>query len=160
MHAYCRLIRQIGKSIRSGAHGDIRTALGAVALALVLGMAASPDASAETFSWTAVAEETIAALNEASLRHAEGDIAQSKRAITRAYFGVFEEQKMEAALRKMLGESHTFIVERQFSTLRRNVATATPVEFSRTVTKLAEQLRADAQQLDALGVPREVYNAR
>ena len=129
-------------------------------MALVLGMAASPDAGAGTFSWTAVAEETIAALNEASLHQAEGDIAQCKRAIVQAYFGVFEEQKMEAAMRKMLGESHAFMVERQFSALRRDAATATPADFSRTVATLAEQLRADARQLDALGVPAEVYNAR
>lgn len=160
MHAYRTPIRQIRETVWSGARGDIRTALAALALALALGMTASPAASAETFSWMAVAEETIAALTEASQHHAEGDIAQSKRAITRAYFGVFEEQKMEAALRKMLGESHTFMVERQFSTLRRNLATVTPAEFSRTVAMLAEQLRADAQQLDLLGVPREVYNAR
>ncbi len=158
MQGYRSLIGQAGKSIRSGSRGSLKTAL--AALALMLGMATSPEARAETFSWTAVAEETIAALNEASQHHAEGDIAQSKRAITRAYFGVFEEQKMEAALRKMLGESHTFMVERQFSTLRKNVAKATPEDFSRTVETLAEQLRADALQLDALGVPQEVYNAR
>ena len=160
MCAHHPTIRQIGKTHRSGARGNVLAVLAVFALVLVLGMAAALKASAETFSWTAVAEETIAALNEASSHHAEGDIARSKRAITRAYFGVFEEQKMEAALRKMLGESHTFMVERQFSTLRRNVATATPEEFSRTVATLAEQLRADAQQLDTLGVPREVYNAR
>lgn len=160
MHAYRSHKRPIGETVRCGARRNLRTALAALALALTLGMAASPVAGAETFSWTAVAEETIAALNEASLHHAEGDIAQSKRAITRAYFGVFEEQKMEAAMRKMLGESHAFMVERQFSTLRRNVATATPADFSRTVEMLSEQLRADALQLDALGVPQEVYNAR
>ena len=140
------------------APGHLRTAL--AALALVLGIAASPAASAGTFSWTTVAEDTIAALNEASLRHAEGDIAQCKRAIVQAYFGVFEEQKMEAAMRKMLGESHAFMVERQFSTLRRDAATVTPAEFSRIVATLAEQLRADARQLDALGVAPEVYNVR
>jgi fumarate hydratase class II/high-affinity iron transporter len=160
MHAHRPPIRQIAETVRSGARGGRGTALAVLALALVLGMAASPGASAGTFSWNTVAEETIAALNEASLHHAEGDIAQCKRAITRAYFGVFEEQKMEAAMRKMLGESHAFMVERQFSTLRRNVATATPADFARTVATLAEQLRADARQLDALGVPQEVYNAR
>ncbi len=160
MHAYRPPMRQIGETVRCGIRGGLRTALAALALALTLGMAASPGASAGTFSWTAVAEETIAALNEASLHRAEGDIAQSKRAITRAYFGVFEEQKMEAAMRKMLGESHAFMVERQFSTLRKTVATATPADFTRTVATLAEQLRADALELDALGVPQEVYNAR
>ncbi len=158
MDAYRSPIRQDGKTIGSASRSSLKIVL--AALALMLGMAASPEARAEEFSWAAVAEATIAALNEASQHHAEGEIAQSKRAITRAYFGVFEEQKMEAALRKMLGESHTFMVERQFSTLRRNVATATPEDFSRTVATLSEQLRADAQELDALGVPQEVYNAR
>ena len=129
-------------------------------MVLVLGTTAPAATVANTFSWTAVAEETVAALNEAALHHAEGDVAECKRAITRAYFGVFEERKMEAALRKMLGESHTFMVERQFSQLRKTVATATPAEFGEIVTALAEQLRADARQLDALGVPQEVYDAR
>jgi fumarate hydratase class II/high-affinity iron transporter len=127
---------------------------------MTLGLAASPDARAEAFSWTDVADETVAALNEALLHQAEGDVAQCKRAITRAYFGVFEEQKMEAAMRKMLGESHAFMVERQFSALRRTAATATPAEFGQIVATLAEQLRTAAVQLDALGVPKEVYNAR
>ncbi|MDH3231571.1 MAG: hypothetical protein OEN55_17415 [Alphaproteobacteria bacterium] len=160
MLVYRPSIRQIGKIVQPGAPGGLRTALAALALVLLLGTVASPDAGAGTFSWTAVAEDTIAALNEASLRHAEGDITECKRAIVQAYFGVFEERKMEAALRKMLGESHAFMVERQFSTLRRTAATATPAEFGRTVATLAEQLRADAQQLDTLGVPEEVYDAR
>ena len=148
----------IGGLVRRGAGGRIGAAL--TILALVLGIALAPGARAETFSWTAVAEDTIAALDEASRHHADGDIKQCKRAITRAYFGVFEERKMEAALRKMLGESHTFMVERQFSTLRRTAATAAPAEFRRTVATLSDQLRTDALELDALGVPQEVYDVR
>jgi len=129
------------------------------ALALLLAAAVPLQAGAETFSWMAVAEEAIAELSNASQHHAEGDAAQSKRAITQAYFGVFEGKKMEAAMRKMLGESHTFMVERQFRKLRRSLLTAGPREFEQAVAALAEQLRADAKQLDALGVPQEVYDA-
>jgi hypothetical protein len=148
----------IRRLVRRGAGSRFGAVL--AVLTLVLGIAAAPDARAETFSWTAVAEDTITALDEASRHHAEGDVKQCKRAITRAYFGVFEERKMEAALRKMLGESHTFLVERQFSKLRRTATTATPEEFEETVAALAEQLRDDARQLDALGVPQEVYDVR
>lgn len=137
-----------------------RTVLATAILATVAGLAVSPAAGAEPFSWTTVAEETIAALEEASQHKEAGDVTACKRAIVRAYFGIFEEQKMEAALSKMLGQSHTFMVERQFSTLRRNAATAAPAEFSGIVAALAEQLRADAERLDALGVPQEVYNAQ
>lgn len=130
------------------------------ASALTLARAASADVMAERFSWAAVAAETLAALDEASLQQADGNFAECKRAITRAYFGIFEEQKMEAAMRKMLGQSHTFMVERQFSNLRRSVATASAEDFRQAVAALAEQLQADAQRLDELAVPREVYDVQ
>lgn len=146
------------RPLRRRGAGRIAAAL-ALAM-LLLGAGTMPGLGSETFSWTTVAEDTIAALTAAARHHAEGDVTGCKRAITRAYFGVFEERKMEAALRKMLGESHTFMVERQFSKLRRTATTATPDEFGQTVAALADQLRADARELDALGVPQEVYDAR
>ncbi len=52
------------------------------------------------------------------------------------------------------------MVERQFSALRRTAATATPAEFGGIVASLSAQLRDDARQLDALGVPQEVYDVQ
>lgn len=152
--------RDIREDPRCGALARLGAVLSLLALVLVSGAAATARAEAGTFSWTAVAEETIAALDEAAQYHAAGDITQCKRAITRAYFGVFEDRKMEAALRKMMGQSHIFMVERQFSTLRRTAPTASPAEFGDVVASLSEQLRADARQLDALGVPQEVYDVQ
>lgn len=128
--------------------------------ALTLARPAAAGTLYATFSWAAVAAETVAALDEASLQQADGNLAECKRAIARAYFGIFEEQKMEAAMRKMLGQGHAFMVERQFSNLRRSAATASPEDFRQAVAALAEQLRADAQRLDELAVPREVYDVQ
>lgn len=150
---------QLSISPRVSAFGRLVSVFAILALSTSL-LIAMPRATAAAFSWTGVAEETIAALDEAAQHHAAGDITQCKRAITRAYFGVFEERKMEAAVRKMMGESHIFMVERQFSALRRTAATANPTEFGDIVASLSAQLRADAQQLDALGVPQEVYDVR
>lgn len=134
--------------------------LAVVMLALLLTSVIPPRAYSEDFSWMSIAEEAVATLKEAALHQAAGDAPQGKRAITRAYFEVFEGKKMEAAIRKMLGESHAFMVERQFGKLRRSLTSAPPDEFGQTVSDLAGQLRADAKQLDALGVPQEVYDAR
>ena len=160
MDAYRTPSREIGKLGGSPPRYRIAAALALLALVLGPAIAAPAGAEAAAFSWTSVAEETITALDEAAHHQAEGDVTQCKRAITRAYFGVFEEQKMEAAMRKMLGESHAFLVERQFTKLRRSAATATPDAFGAAVATLAAQLREDALQLDALGVPQEVYDVQ
>ena len=116
--------------------------------------------SANDFTWLNVAGDVAKALDEAVAAKKTDDIKTAKRALTKAYFGIFESRKMEAAMRKTMGQTHTFEVERMFSGLRGMIGNETIEKVSETATKLIEQLYKDAKVLDAEGVSEEVYDVR
>jgi hypothetical protein len=120
--------------------------------------ATAADANADGFSWVSVADAIAAALDDAADSYAEGDARQAKRHLTTAYFGVFEGRKMEAAMRKMLGRTHTYEVEERFGDIRKMIGSGAPEDIRAQVDALSEQVRADARELDRLGVPKEVYD--
>jgi len=129
---------------------------------LVFGVAIStaPVRAADDFSWHSIADAIALKLNEAVVAHRADDAKGAKRALTRAYFGVFESQKMEAALRKTMGQTHAFKVERMFTGLRSQIGNQSHDAFADAVQDLVAQLHDDADKLDTAGIPKEVYDAQ
>ena len=131
------------------------------AVALVVGvLTALPGARAAGFSWQGVADAVGQKLEAAISEYRNGDEKEAKRALTEAYFGVFEGRKFEAAMRKTLGQTHAFEVERKFGNLRRLIGKKPVGDLEAAVADLMQRLRADATTLDEKGVPEEVYDAR
>lgn len=134
----------------------LRTALFGVTVAAVVGTGA---AHGQSDYWSGVAEEVAVALSQSVAAYQAGDVDGAKRAAITAYFGVFESRKLEAALRKEMGQKHTVAVESQFGQIRKSIGSGAPAEdLARTVTALSDVLREDAKRLDERGMPAHVFN--
>ena len=136
-----------------------RTSWGGAAFAL--GLLAAGTALAGDFRWGSVAEAVAAQLEAALAASRAGDADGARQAVLTAYFGLFEDRKMEAAVRKELGQAHTAEVEDRFNALRKAVGGgAAPEALAGRVAELSEILRQDALALDKAGVPEQVYLGR
>jgi len=109
-------------------------------------------------TWSQVAEEIAAQLGLAETLYQEGKPTEAGHAVIQAYFGIFEERKMEAAMRSELGATHTYQVEQQFGALRKAIRTRADRQ---TVQELAQGIReavaSDARALDRAKIPMEVF---
>jgi len=105
-----------------------------------------------------VAEEIVAQITKAESLYQEGKPADAGHAVTQAYFGVFEDRKMEAAMRTELGAKHTYQVEQQFGALRKAIRRQADKQV---VQELAQDIREsvvrDARALDQANIPMEVF---
>ncbi len=129
----------------------------ALAPLLFLSPATADQPLGQTY-WTGVAGQVNAALDQAEVLYREGDAKGAKKAILHAYFGVFESTKMEAAMRTEIGAKHTFKVERRFGGIRKAIKKGkTTQEIKELTEELKGLLLADAGQLDAAGIPKEVF---
>lgn len=109
-------------------------------------------------SWGAVAEQVVDRLEQAADQYGQGDAKSARRAVMQAYFGVFETEKMEAAMRTHLGAQYTYMVERRFGKIRKAIkGGAGQSAVDEQVAELARALRQDARKLDEKGVSREVF---
>lgn len=108
--------------------------------------------------WQPMAEQIVRIINEAETSYKAGDAKAARRAVVKAYFGVFESRKMEAAMRITLGAKHTYLVEKRFGELRKAIKNG---ESADKIALIAEgiriALRRDAKLLDKAGVPAEVF---
>jgi hypothetical protein len=115
-------------------------------------------ALAEPSAWSQVAGEIAAHISLAESLYQEGKPKEAGHAVTQAYFGVFEDRKMEAAMRIELGAEHTYQVEQQFGALRKAIRTQADKQ---TVQGLAQGIREsvtrDARALDQANIPMEVF---
>ena len=102
-------------------------------------LAASPVLAASGDYWANVAEEICSEISRSEDAAKIGHMDDAKSHALAAYFGIFEEKKMEIAERLNLGTSHTADIEEMFNILRK-----TPV----SAEKLRKALRNDAQALD------------
>ncbi len=111
--------------------------------------------------WRPLAEEIARIIDKAETSYRAGDAKAARRAVIEAYFGVFEDRKMEAAMRTTIGARHTYLVEKQFAELRRKIKNG---ESADKIHRLAEEiriaLRRDAKVLDQAGVPAEVFKVK
>jgi hypothetical protein len=109
-------------------------------------------------SWLTVAEAVVKHIDEAEAAYAKGDSTEAKRAVVSAYFGVFEDRKMEAAMRMELGAKHTYLVEKNFGKFRKAIQQNAGAE---QVALIAEEIRLamrrDALLLDQAGIPLTVF---
>lgn len=114
--------------------------------------------TAEPAGWLAVAEAVVEHIDAAEQSYLAGDAKQAKRSVVSAYFGVFEDRKMEAAMRMELGAKHTYQVERLFGDLRKAIQKG---QDAADVNAIAESIRVamrrDAEKLDQAGIPLEVF---
>jgi len=115
-------------------------------------------AAAGTSTWSQVAEEISAQISLVESLYQEGKPKEAGHAVTQAYFGVFEDKKMEAAMRIELGAEHTYQVEQQFGALRKAIRAQADKQ---TVQGLAQGIREavtrDARALDQANIPMEVF---
>lgn len=117
-----------------------------------------PGWAGESAGWKSVAEAVVEHIDAAEQSYLAGDAKQAKRAVVSAYFGVFEDRKMEAAMRMELGAKHTYQVERQFGDLRKAIQKeAAGDEVSAIAESIRVAMRRDAEQLDRAGIPLEVF---
>ena len=115
-------------------------------------------ALAEPDTWSRVAGEIVTHINMAESMYREGKPTEAGHEVIEAYFGVFEDRKMEAAMRIELGAKHTYEVEQQFGALRKAIRSGADQQ---TVESLARGIRAavvhDARALDEAAVPMDVF---
>lgn len=123
---------------------------------LVLTMAAAPAGAAEGH-WQGVADKVIAAVGEVEARFAAGDDAGARKALTAAYFGNFEDSKMEAAIRKEMGQSRAVEVEGMFGGIRKAIKAQDKTAVQSIAEELRQALRTDGAALDAAKIPPEVF---
>lgn len=108
--------------------------------------------------WLPLAERVVTHLEAAGNEYLAGKPDEARREVVKGYFGVFESEKMEAAMRTRLGAKHTYQVEKQFGDLRKAMkARAAPGEIQQRVKQLSADLRRDAGKLDEAGVPAGVF---
>ncbi len=107
--------------------------------------------------WRATAQRVAAAIDDVQAKFAAGDTAAARSALTEAYFGRFEDSKMEAAIRKEIGGSRAVEVEGMFGNMRKAIKAKDAETVQQTADSLRQALAEDAKALDAAGVPAEVY---
>ncbi|MEW5009963.1 MAG: hypothetical protein RPR28_06920 [Cycloclasticus sp.] len=108
--------------------------------------------------WAPVAEQIILHIESAESHYQAGDLLTAKQFIIKAYFGVFEDRKMEAAMRQELGSKHTYQVERLFGNLRKAMnRSADAAEVTAIVESIRTEMRDGAIKLDQAGIPLNVF---
>ncbi len=108
--------------------------------------------------WQPLAEEIARIIDEAETGYKAGNVKMARRAVDKAYFGVFESRKMEAAMRVTLGARHTYLVEKRFGELRKAIKNGAGAErINRIAEGIRMAVRRDAKALDEAGVPAEVF---
>ena len=108
--------------------------------------------------WSDLAGEIDTQLHQALDLYRQGQAKAARSAVTRAYFGLFEDRRMEAAMRTQLGARYTYKVEKRFSRLRRIIrAGLPPQQLEEEIRALSRILTQDGEHLDAAGIPAAVF---
>lgn len=124
-------------------------------LTLLLSLAAAPAHAAGY--WSDLAARIAAEVSKAEAHALAGRADEAKKAVTIAYFGLFESEKMEAALRKEIGARHAAQREKLFGDLRKLATRGTPDEIRAAAADLRAGLADDAAALDRAKVPADVF---
>ncbi len=108
--------------------------------------------------WSGIGKNIAGHIDTAQALYDSGDAKAAKRAVIQAYFGEFEDKKMEAAMRMELGAKHTYQVERLFGDLRKAITKgADQATIATVATAIRNAIERDAIALDAAGIPPEVF---
>ena len=124
---------------------------------IVLLVTASPSMGSDLVTWRDVALQVNAELARAETLFFRGDKAGAKKAVMEAYFGVFETEKMEAAMRTELGAKYTYRVERRFGAIRKAIKKDDGDAVRKISRSLRKTLEEDAAKLEAASIPRQVF---
>jgi hypothetical protein len=119
---------------------------------------ASEAKSSDPNYWSSLAKNISELIEKSEQQYKQGDIAQAKRTVVQAYFGVFEDKKMEAAMRMELGAKYTYKVEKKFGTMRKLMSKKAPAnEVIQLSEDIQNTIQKDALKLDSAGIPPEVF---
>lgn len=132
------------------------SALRLLALAALLSLAMPLAANAQDH-WSRMATAISAEIARAEALALDGRADEARKVVTQAYFGLFESEKMEAAMRKEIGTRQAYDREKQFGDLRKLVVKGSPDEIRGLSTALRAGLAEDGKALDKAGVPPEVF---
>ncbi len=124
---------------------------------IVFLVTASPSMGSDLVTWRDVALQVNAELARAETLFFRGDKAGAKKAVMEAYFGVFETEKMEAAMRTELGAKYTYRVERRFGAIRKAIKKDDGDAVRKISRSLRKTLEEDAAKLEAASIPRQVF---
>ncbi len=124
---------------------------------IVFLVTASPSMGSDLVTWRDVALQVNAELARAETLFFRGDKAGAKKAVMEAYFGVFETEKMEAAMRTELGAKYTYRVERRFGAIRKAIKRDDGDAVRKISRSLRKTLEEDAAKLEAASIPRQVF---
>jgi hypothetical protein len=114
--------------------------------------------AAESSHWSQVAREIVARIAAAESLYQDGKPTEAGHAVIEAYFGIFEDRKMEAAMRTQLGATHTYQVEQQFGALRTAIRQqADKQRVQELARKIRDSVLRDARTLDQARVPMQVF---
>ncbi|RAU20360.1 hypothetical protein CU669_18715 [Paramagnetospirillum kuznetsovii] len=102
--------------------------------------------------WAGIAEEVCLEVTKVETFAKAGKIEDAKAAFHAAYFGTFEEKKMEIAERSNFGISHTADVEEMFNNFRKAVSKPGTGDVAALAEALRKQLRQDGKALDTAKV--------
>lgn len=116
--------------------------------------------AAEKAHWAAIADEVCEAVGKARTLAKAGKTDDAKGAVTDAYFGVFEEKKMEVAMRSQFGRAHTEDVEEKFNALRKAAGKADMTRVQSLVEAICAAVRKDGAKLDAAKVAADGIGIR
>lgn len=109
--------------------------------------------------WADMAEEVVVRIDEAESLYLSGDAKGAGRSVVEAYFGIFEDKKMEAAIRTTLGSKHAWKVERLFGKMRKLIKKgASAEELKAAAVKVREAVRRDSLVLDEKEIPLAVFD--
>ncbi len=129
-----------------------RVLYGVVLSTLLLGSAHAAEGH-----WAGAAASLSASLGKVEELSAKGDIPGAKLAITEAYFGVFEDLKFEAAIRRFVGAKRAADLERKFADLRKAVVAKEAGKVQEIIQSLRTETAAEAKVLDDAKVTPDVF---
>ncbi len=108
--------------------------------------------------WSHLATDINQLIQQATTQYIEGNSKEAKRTIVKAYFGIFEGKKMEAAMRMELGAKYTYLVEKKFSMMRKLITKKVNKDEIIALAKdIQTTMEKDAIKLDAANIPAEVF---
>ena len=110
-------------------------------------------------SWTSMADDIVVKIDSAQQLYAQGKAKEANREIIKAYFGTFEDKKMEAAVRVTIGSKHAWKVERLFGKMRKLIKkSASQEEVGVIADKIRHAIVRDAKVLKDKNIPLNVFN--
>ena len=105
--------------------------------------------------WRGVAAQVSDAVTQAERQAAGGDTSAGLDTLTDAYFGRFEESRMEIAVRQSISAQRAAEVEGMFGTLRKAMRAGDRAAVAGEAERLRRALTEDGARLDADGVKPE-----